>query len=283
MILWKYLSSMKTNYPQPPNKRRRSGRRAVFLLVLIVTGTLAAGYLILPAPTTDLFHRLGLPVWRGEETTESFLDDLRGYLASKSRLQEEIREWERRHLANQVRLKQLEAIQSENQRLRELMNRTDDAPEATLAAVLTTPPQSPYDMTILDIGLEHGVEIGDRVVTAGAAIGEVRSVYSRTAIARLYSTPGVTTEGEVEALNLTVRLVGDGSGSFTATVPRDLAVERGMSIFLPGLDNYLLAEVVEIESESSDPFQRIRARSPVNVTQLRRVLVGGSDNHQVDL
>ena len=89
----------------------------------------------------------------------------------------------------------------------------------------------------------------------------------------LFSTNGRETNAVLERDSVPVVLVGRGGGSFKITLPRDVLVEKGDRILSPDITSRLLAAVEDISISSTDSFQEVLARSPINIFTVRFVFV----------
>src|SRR3989344_4098296 len=163
--------------------------------------------------------------------------------------------------------------QTEVNKLLELVGRKQN-PNTVVAAVLTHPPQTPYDVIIIDAGSNESVTIDSEVsLPEGPILGRVSEVFSKSAKVVLFSTNGRETNAVLERDSVPVVLVGRGGGSFKITLPRDVLVEKGDRILSPDITSRLLAAVEDISISSTDSFQEVLARSPINIFTVRFVFV----------
>ena len=236
-----------------------------------------------PKTTTGAAHGILRPVavvtaWAGDA-----LDGIASYFIGAARLERENEELRRKLSYAKARLLQQEVFQDENTAYRKMWNRATSS-EGVLASVITRPPQSPYDRLVLDIGREHDIERGDQVVRAGAVLGEIETVFARSAVARLYSTSGEEVTGYVTGSDITVDLRGAGNGSFRANAPRDVSIEQGDVVTTQDAHSLVLAEVVTVDARPNDPEQHLLLQSPINLTSVRfvRVIEGNFNPYQDD-
>lgn len=146
--------------------------------------------------------------------------------------------------------------------------------DTSLATVLARPPQTPYDIVIVDIGSHASVYVGSKVLLPeGEPIGLVFEVLGKQAKVKLFSTVEEETDAVLERHSVPVVLVGAGGGSFKITLPRDVAVEKGDRILSADEGSHLLAVVEDISIRATDSFKEILAKSPVNIFALRFVLI----------
>ncbi len=146
--------------------------------------------------------------------------------------------------------------------------------DVVLAGVLVTPPRSLYDTIVIDRGINAGIATGAYVYAShNRFIGTVVAVSKKTALVELVSSPGNIAEVVLGVDTLRAEAVGKGSGNLTVTLPRDIDVVEGETVFLPGFSGATLGTVDVIETEPNDPFQEIRIRMDVNLSALTDVAV----------
>ncbi|MDP2651226.1 MAG: rod shape-determining protein MreC, partial [bacterium] len=157
--------------------------------------------------------------------------------------------------------------------LLELLGRVESR-GSILASVLIRPPETPYDILIIDAGERHGVKKGSRVsMPEGPALGEITEVESRTSRVRLYSSSGEKVNAYLERNNMPVILQGSGGGNFRLILPRDVAIEVGDRILAAEVTSELLAVVGDINMSATDSFKEVIAISVANIFTQRYVLV----------
>jgi cell shape-determining protein MreC len=146
--------------------------------------------------------------------------------------------------------------------------------ETIIAGVLTHPPQTPYDVIIIDAGSNDAIEEGKAVyLPEGPSLGVVSEVSNSNSRVRLFSSSGEKTNAVLERHNVPVELEGLGAGNFRLMLPRDAEVEVGDRILSPDISSRLLAVVGDISRSPTDSFKEVRAKSPANIFILRFVFV----------
>src|SRR3989344_1878620 len=139
--------------------------------------------------------------------------------------------------------------------------------------VLSSLAVRPYSTILIARGSGEGVSLGDIVVsTDGVLLGEIGEVYTDSSKVYLYSLSGRSTE---VVLSDETRIIINGTGNqnFEASLPSGLKVEIGQYIFLPGPDHLVLARIEKIDSSPGVAFQKIYARTPLNIHPIRTVYV----------
>ena len=163
--------------------------------------------------------------------------------------------------------------QTQKNILLELVGRKQES-NIVIAAVLTRPPQTPYDVIIIDAGSNESLTIGSEVsLPEGPILGIISEVFPKSAKVKLFSASGEETNAVLERNNVPVTLVGSGGGNFKLTLPRDIAIEKGDRILSPDITSRPLATVGEISVRPTDSFKEVLAKSPTNIFSLRFVFV----------
>ena len=163
--------------------------------------------------------------------------------------------------------------QTQENILLELVGRKQKS-NMVVAAVLTHPPQTPYDVIIIDAGSNESITIGSEVsLPEGPILGVVSEVFSKRAKVKLFSASGEETNAILERNNVPIILVGTGGGNFRLTLPRDIAIEKGDRILSPDITSRLLATVGEVSVRPTDSFKEVLAKGPTNIFALRFVFI----------
>ncbi|MEX0930259.1 MAG: rod shape-determining protein MreC [Candidatus Paceibacterota bacterium] len=260
------------NYLQQRTKQRKRRRFVSGSVIVVLTVLILGVYLYAPRGFTGTLHTLASPVWSAGSWTTGGVSSFGAFFTSKATLEKQNDELERQLDSARVELGQRAILESENRTFRSMWSRATSS-DGVLAAVLTTPPQSPHDLIVLDAGEREGIAVNDRIIFGTVGLGYIQEVYADTSIARLYSTNDVETRGIIVGEDVSLVLIGEGGGSYRAEIPRDVPVSEGDILVLPDSRSLEFARVVEVRLDPTDSFQHIRARSPINITQLRWVQV----------
>ena len=258
---------MKVSYLQRNKFRRYYLTRIVVLVtIFILTGVLLSFFdsIIISAIS---------PIWKSENSIVRSLRNGISFFNSKKSLIEE-------NAFLKEKLSSLEAETSSLSRqcvqesaLLELMGRRQD-PSTIAAAILTRPPQTPYDVIIIDVGSNESIRIGSEVsLPEGPVLVVVSEVFSKQAKVKLFSASGEETNAILERNNIPVVLTGLGGGNFKLIIPRDIEINIGDRVLSSDITSRLLAIIEEISSKPTDSFKEILARSPANIFTLRFVSV----------
>lgn len=249
-------------------KRKRIILGSIFVIiffVLSITGVFSN--------TGKFFHFIGNPIWNTKNNIEEGLENssilrTKKYVFSQNLKLEE----ENQNLKN--KMLDYEILERENIEIKELLNRIESPSEYFLARVLAKPNKSPYDTIVIDIGKDKELYDGQKVFASpDFPIGEIVEIYKDTSLIKLYSSPDEVTSGEIDSIGASVDLIGRGGGNFEMTIPKDLSVDAGTMVVIPGLSSKILAVVVDAISEAKDPTNKIILKTPINISELKWVQV----------
>lgn len=248
-----------------PLPNRNFSKRNVFLglilglfLIFFIFNNSARNIIVKP------FVAIGRPFlrlnnwWRGDN------DEI-------SKLKEKIAELESRILL-------LEPLEKENQELKTIFSHPEEAKKYILGAIISRPPQSPYDILIIDAGSDNEVREG-MIATAFSNIllGYMTDVLPKTSKIKLISFPGEETNVLIESVSTEAKIsalaIGRGGGDMEIKIPSSLEVHSGDRIMTPGTYPLMLGIVERAEINLSDPFQKIFFRLPLNFQELKYVMI----------
>ncbi len=172
----------------------------------------------------------------------------------------------------------LELLEKENQELKTMFSRPEEVKEYILGAIISRPPQSPYDVLIIDAGSDNEVKEG-MIATAFSNIllGYTTDVFSKTSKIKLISFPGEETNVIIESVSTGAKIsalaTGRGGGDMEIQLPSSLEIHSGDRIIAPGTYPLMLGIVERAEINLSDPFQKIFFRLPLNFQELKYVMI----------
>lgn len=248
--------------------RKSSHKKSLF----IIAGLLLLGWLLF-----SLMGGLAVsavsPVWRSENAVSRMLGNALSGVKLHSMLVAENESLKARVASLELALSDAELALAQTTSLSELLGRERRAGE-TVASVLTRPPQSPYDLFVIDAGARDGLLPGAVVsLPEGPLLGTVSDVFATSAKVRLFSSAGEKTSAVLERFGVPVELEGLGGGSFRIIVPRETAAEVGDRVLSADAAGNLLAVVEGMETGPTDSFKEILARSPANIFSVRLVSI----------
>lgn len=203
------------------------------------------------------------------------LGNLGAYFASKSSLSRQNENLQSQLSSEEARMLNYDLVLSENESLKEILGRISTKEDMVLAGILSKPSQSPYDTLVLDAGAKQGINTGNIVFAFGdIPIGRIAEVFPSSSKVVLFSNAGEKTQAIVRDKNNFFELVGRGGGNFEMILPRDLTLQEGDLMTMPGINPYTLARVETIISDPRDPFTKALLSSPVNIQELKFVEIG---------
>ncbi len=259
---------MKMNYDIRSNNRRQNIISNPIKIVFSITILLIIINFFFPRLLSSTFTIIVSPFWNIEQNVKygnSFV--------SVSNLIKENEDLKKKIEENESKYYFLEYIEKENITLKEIMNHSRGG-ESILAMIMKKPPFSAYDIFIIDMGIKDGIEEGDRVYALGnILIGEIAEAESHTSKVKLYSSYGERFNIFIGDNNIETVAIGMGGGSFQAELPRDTEIIVGDYVSIPDLTDSFTGKVYEIVKDPSEPFSKILIRQPVNIYELKWVLI----------
>ncbi len=257
------------NYLIKNNSRsgKRKNKITWAIIVLVFLSVIGASFF------SGIFSRFGSWVWSGENALSGSLRNTADFFSSKESLLNENMELRERLQAMTVDTLAVDIARQENKELKEILGR-DESRTSILASVLRTPPFSPYDTFILDIGKNKDIEVGNFVFVGGSnLVGEIVEVNTTSSKAQLFSSPGKTTPVLIGQKSIAVEAVGRGAGNFEIILSREINVQKGDAIVVPDVHSMLLGVVGQVDLDPAKTFQRVLFASPINIQDVRWVTV----------
>ncbi len=238
---------------------------------ILFLGVILFFHVIYPSSLAGFLSRVASPfwsVWRsiGEETQALLF-----FFSSKQTLGTEVDRLSRELLEANLLLADRDLLLTENTLLKEQFGRSNAKESRVIGTVLASPPRSPYDTAVLDVGESAGVEVGDRALVGSVVLGVVSRVYPRTSVVEFYSTAGKKTEVSIlhDHASIPVEAVGQGGGEFAVTLPKEVSIGVGDKVVMQGINPFLFAIVEALQSSPTDSFETVRFKNPVPFSALR--------------
>ncbi|MDB5254391.1 MAG: Rod shape-determining protein MreC [Parcubacteria group bacterium] len=258
---------MKTNF-RPRNRdgvtyRKRIG--TVFAVVIVLG--------LFFSFADSLIIRIVSPLWSGEGALARGMENISGYFRTKNALIEENQNLRTRVASQDLALVQSRTNTSSSEEILSHLGRVASS-SGIAASVLVHPPETPYDILIIDAGSSEGVTVGQKVLLPeGPEIGKVVETFSHQSRVHLFSSSGEQTAAILERNMTPVTLIGQGGGSFEIELPRDVAVEVGDKIISPDIRSALIGVVGGVDAAPTDSFKKVLVGSVENMYSLRFVLI----------
>ncbi|WP_405234030.1 rod shape-determining protein MreC [Lentisalinibacter salinarum] len=200
---------------------------------------------------------------------------------SRSDLQRENNRLKAERLAIRAKLQQMAALESENARLRLMLQTTTRVGDRVRVAEIMAVDANPYRHDIvIDKGRRHGAYEGQAIIDATGVVGQIMHTGPFTSEAMLISDPDHALPVEVNRNGL--RTIAVGTGEYdrldlpflpnNADIrPGDLLVTSGLGGAFPA--GYPVGEVSEVTPNPAESFATIRARPATALNQVREVLL----------
>ena len=247
--------------------RKKNARKRILITVVVL---IFAILILATGPAKKTLFFISDPIWKFENYFSN--SSLTQYFKSKQSLIDEKTVLEQKLFLDGNLLALNSTLQAENDSYKDLLGRKDTKQKTILASVLVKPPQIPYDSLIVDIGDDHNIKVGDKVMAnANVYVGEVSEVLPHSAKVILYSAPGRKLSVVLGTNSVTAEAVGMGGGNFNIFLPREVEVKEGDVIVIPSITTNVFGIVEKVNFKDKDSFQTVLFKSPVNVSELNFV------------
>lgn len=258
---------MRTNFLQK-NRRHENNRQKIFLVVIIFL----LGYGFFSLFNSSIL--IGVtPLWNLRNEIINKSQDFASFFSSRNSLVEENRSLKDKLAAEESLLYSYRTLETTNERLLQELGRLPTEVKVA-AGVMMRPPQSLYDVLVIDAGSKEGIVISNQVILPfGVGLGTISKVNRDSSEVTLYTSYGIKTEAVLERGEVPVTLIGQGGGNFIIELPRDIPSEVGDRVLSYGLSPRLLGVVEEISAQSTDSFKRVLVKTPQSFYSLRFVYV----------
>lgn len=198
--------------------------------------------------------------------------NLGAYFVSKNSLYLQNQKLQSQLNEEESRMANYNSLLAENINLKEILGRKNEKKNMVLAVILSKPDQSLYDTLVIDVGTKQGLEMGDMVFALGdIPIGRVADIYPNSAKVILFTNAGEKTQAIISGKDVFMEVLGRGGGNFEMVLPRDLTLQKGDQVVMPGINPYVLAVVETIISDPRNPFTKALLSSLVNIQELKFV------------
>lgn len=231
-------------------------------------------------PLRDWTSRLLQPlVWL--TTIPRATVDLGEHFRSREDLLAENQALRRKQLELDGRVLRMEALEAENERIRELLSSAASLQTRVLIAEVLEVSQSAYGNQIwLNKGEHDGVYKGQALVDANGIMGQVIQVNPANCVALLITDPDSGTPVEVNRTGLqTVALgMGDGQALKLKYLPSNADIKVGDLLVTSGLGGrypagYPVGRIAELRQPAGEPFMEAKAFPTAKLNQSRQVLL----------
>jgi len=221
------------------------------------------------------------PVRVAVDLPSSTWHSLRDTFAARDALIEENRQFRRERLETEARLQRLEALESENSRLRALLDSTARVGSRALVAEILDVDLEPYHQRFeLNRGLVDGVYLGQALIDALGVVGQIVRVGPLTSEALLITDADHAVPVSVSRNGLRTIAAGTGdSGRLRLLyvtnnadiVVGDLLISSGLGGVFPA--GYPVGRVTEVTLRPEQGFAEVLAESASSLDRDREVLL----------
>jgi rod shape-determining protein MreC len=201
--------------------------------------------------------------------------------ASRNQLQLENSRLNTERLLTQVRLQRLAALESENIRLRAMLEATSRVANEIRVAEIMSVSANPFrHVLVVDKGTRDGVYDGQAMVDANGVVGQIIEAELLSAQGILISDPDHALPVEVNRNGL--RTIAVGTGQFDRLdlpfLPNNADIEEGDLLVTSGLggafpSGYPVAVVDSITRKPQEAFAEISARPAAELNQVREIML----------
>ena len=215
---------------------------------------------------------------------------MREAATNRNELQLQVSRLQAERLLTNARLQRLSALESENARLRDLLEaRTHVRDEVRVAEIMAVE-ANPYSHSIvINVGKREGAYDGQAIVDAAGVIGQVIETGLSTSQAMLISDPSHSLPVEINRNGL--RTIANGTGEFGRLVlpfitnnadirPGDLLVPSGLGGAFPA--GYPVAVIDTVNRIPQEPFADVSATPSAKLDQVREVMLIWSSKETTD-
>ena len=210
-------------------------------------------------------------LWRWLQETTAARNDL---LLENSRLNAE-------RLLTQARLQRFAALESENARLRAMLEATSRVRDQVQVAEIMSVSSNPFRHTlIIDKGSQDGVYDGQAMIDANGVVGQIIEAGLLSAQGVLISDPDHALPVEINRNGL--RTIAVGTGAFDRLdlpfLPNNADIREGDLLVTSGLGGsfppgYPVGIIAEVKRIPQGPFAQISARPSAALNQVREIML----------
>lgn len=235
----------------------------------IVLGFIAFTLFIYYWPTfRAIIYPIVEPVMRGYGSTKSVIDVMPSFIATYLTSHKTLAEANRNLETNVERLENQLAEREAFIREQLLIQGPGSAHSAGAVVVLYPIAEDVtklYSTLLLSKGYKDSIQKGSIVYVRGMQpVCEIIEVYDKTSLCELFSKGNRVTEAVTSSSTITLSLVGEGGGNFTASIPKGMAVEVGENVYLRSDPTYTLGTVVTVKEDEQATGAKIYVKGAYN-------------------
>lgn len=223
----------------------------------------------------------GYPIHSVVQLPRQTLSRFDSALQDRRALLDRIEALEQRDLFNTVQLQKLTALETENRRLRLLLESSARLPERVIIAELIKVDTDPYRHRILlDKGWRDGVRKGQPLLTQSGIAGQIANVTPWTSDAILITDTHHALPIQIDRTGQST--IAQGSGTFHRLdllyLPNDSDIRPDDWVSTSGLGGrfppgYPVGTVAQVEIDTGQAFARISVHPAAQLDRVREVLI----------
>ncbi len=263
---------------------------------LLLLGMLSVGLMFADSRTDSLrqvrsfVSVISLPIHIVASSPALFFRWVGGDLEDWGQLRRKYEDLQRQHLILQSRLQQLDALQFENDRLRDIISSAARIPDEGLFGRIVEVGPDLYDRTVLvNRGTADGVYVGQPVLGPNGVIGQIIRAGLFRSTVMLITDPSQGIPVQLMRNGLRTIVYGSGQGDLlrapylgrTADVRKDdIFITSGLAGRFPA--GYPVGRVIKIQRDPNAPFLDVLAQPSASLGSAREVLLiwPGEDDGQ---
>ena len=250
---------------------------ALLLMALQLTGRLK--------PIQSAITQLTSPAQTSASGAAESVSETFSFLAELRTLRQRAAELEQINANLLVENFRLREVERENQQLRELLNFAETRPGLELrgaqivARVIGQESNNFLDFIMLDLGTQHGVDVGMPVVTPQGLVGRISEVTDTTSKVLLITDPSSAVNAILQSSRVNGVVRGEPSGGLVMDyIPQGVLFSVGEIVLTSGLGGNFpkgipIGQVVDIKQRDIDVFQRAIVQPTVDFSSLELVMV----------
>ena len=207
-------------------------------------------------------------------------------LATRSNLVDENNRLKRKQLETLAALQRMAALETENVRLRQLLESSRNLENRILVGELLSVDLDPFrHMVVVNRGTRHGISNGQPIIDAYGVVGQVIHAGLYTSQAILISDPNHAIPVEVNRNGL--RTIALGTGNIDQLnlpyLPNSADIQEGDLLVSSGLGmrfprGYPVGIVMQIKRDPGQAFASVRATPAAALSRSREVLLVLTDD-----
>ncbi|HQO28537.1 MAG TPA: rod shape-determining protein MreC [Accumulibacter sp.] len=209
-----------------------------------------------------------------------FVEQASAYFVSLARLQEENAQLKRTRQENVSTLLRTQQLESENQRLRKLLELKERPTAKGQMSLILFSARDPYSRrVVIDKGLQDHVQAGQPVIDDAGIVGQVTRVFPFVSEVTLITDKEQSVPVQIVRTGQRSVIFGLGNGQLELRfLPANADVQNGDLLVTSGLDGiyqagFPVAKVVRIDRDATQAFARIFCTPVAGVEHFGEVMV----------